>query len=388
MPAMTITKTTTLEEFESGVNEAHELIQKVGIPVPIEQTRKELMERFARQESISVEDAESLLKANSTAIAGSPSTKPVEEESVEAIEERETKAEDAAKEMAKRQTTASGRPYFYVDPAHMSFLKMLTTMKQTGGVVANVLFTGPTGCGKTTLATEVGHEMSVPVHIVNCPSITTDEKWVGHKEFVTDEKGGRTEYQLSELLRWVSSPGWKIVLFDELTRLHPTRHNLLFPLLDNQQSIWVPELDVHVEVKDTLFWATANIGANYTGTHRLDAALAGRFGYRLEMDHAEPAHEIEILQNRTGIKKPDAKTLVDIANLTRQRARSNDLDEGISTRNLLDASVLVAAGMGIQEASEYTFVRFYSEEGGASSHRVAVRQIVTGKAAPKVKKGK
>lgn len=378
---MLITKATTWEEFEKGVAEAHELIVKIGIPVAIEQTRKELLDRFARQEGISAEEAEGLLRGNSAALSEPKMAEPEPDEAVVSAT-----TEEAAKEVAKRQTSTTGRPYFYVDPKHMSFLKMLATMRQTGGVVANVLFTGPTGCGKTTLATEVGAEMGIPVHIVNCPSITTDEKWVGHKEFITDEKGGRTEYQLSELLRWISSPGWKIVLFDELTRLHPTRHNLLFPLLDNQQSIWVPELDLHVEVKDTLFWATANIGVNYTGTHRMDAALAGRFGFRLELDFPDsPTHEITILKNRTGIDSTSAKTLVDIANLTRQRARSGDLDEGVSTRNLLDASVLVAAGMSIVEAAEYTFVRFYSEEGGAASQRVAVRQIVTGKVPTKAK---
>lgn len=385
MAQVSLTKTSTYEEYEKAIDEAFELIQKVGIPVPKEQTAKELLERFARQEGISADEAEDLLKRNSEALGGSSSSE--EEDTEEAVEAREVRTEEAAEEMAKRQTSSTGRPYFHVDPKHMSFLKMLTTMKQTAGVVANVLFTGPTGVGKTTLAMEVGEEMGIPVHIVNCPSITTDEKWVGHKEFVTDSDGSRTEYQLSELLRWISSPGWKIVVFDELTRLHPTRHNLLFPLLDNQQSIWVPELDIHIEVKDTLFWATANIGVNYTGTHRLDAALAGRFGFRMELDYPDnPSTEVKILTERTGIPKSDAKTLVDIARLTRDRAKNNDLDEGVSTRNLLDASVLVAAGMPIIDAAEYTFVRFYDEEGGAASQRVAVRQIVTGKAAGKTKK--
>ena len=76
-----------------------------------------------------------------------------------------------------------------------------------------IVIAGGPGCGKTTLAQEVGHEMNIPVHIVNCPSITSDEKWVGHKEF----REGKTEYVLSEMLRWISSPGWKIVLFDEPT---------------------------------------------------------------------------------------------------------------------------------------------------------------------------
>lgn len=374
MPSMIITKQTSWEEFEAGVNEAHELIQKVGIPTPIEKTRQDLLERFAQKEGISAEAAEQILKANSTSAApAATSTAPL---TPEEKEKREEQVKEAAKQLVKRQTTASGRPYFYVKPENLAFLKMLTTMKQSGGVVANILFTGPTGCGKTTLAQEVGAQMNIPVHIVNCPSITSDEKWVGHKEF----RDGKTEYVLSEMLRWISTPGWKIVLFDELTRLHPTRHNILFPLLDNQQNIWVPELDIHVEVKDTLFWATANIGVGYTGTHRMDNALSGRFGYRLELDFPAHEDEAEILVQRTGIGKREANTLVDIAGMTRQKVKQGDLDEAISTRNLLDASVLVAAGMPITEAAEFTFIMFYSEDGGAASHRTSVRQIVTGKA--------
>jgi MoxR-like ATPase/DNA-binding transcriptional MerR regulator len=381
MPSLTITKQTTWEEFEAGVEEAHELIQKVGLPTEIDKTRADLLQRFAQKEGITPEEAENLLKGNSSLRA--PAPEQTEPETEEQQQQREEQVAEASKELAKRQTSAgTGRPYFYTDPQHMSFLKMVTTMRQQGGIVANVLFTGPTGCGKTTLAQEVGAEMGIPVHIVNCPSITSDEKWVGHKEF----REGKTEYVLSEMLRWISTPGDKIVLFDELTRLHPTRHNLLFPLLDNQQNIWVPELDIHVQVQDTYFWATANVGVNYTGTHRMDAALAGRFGYRLELDFPKPDQEITILQERTGIEKAQATILVDIATMTRQRARTNDLDEGISTRNLLDAGVLVAAGMGIPEAAEYTFVKFYSEEGGASSHRAQVRQMVTGKAAGRDKK--
>lgn len=369
MPTIIVTRETTWEDFEAGVAEAQELIQRIGVPSPIEKTREDLLARFAQKEGLSVADAEALLRSN-----GAPPI-PVEPEPELDPEEQAAKAAAAVESLRTRQTASGGRPYFYVDPKNLAFLQMMTTMRMEASVVANVLFTGPTGCGKTTLAQEVGSTMGIPVHIVNCPSITTDEKWVGHKEF----RDGKTEYVLSEMLRWISTPGWKIVVFDELTRLHPTRHNILFPLLDQQQNIWVPELDIHVQVQDTLFWATANMGVGYTGTHKLDAALNGRFGYRLELDFPDKDQEVEILVQRTGIERPQAALLVDIAMLTRTKHRQGDLEESVSTRNLLDAAALVAAGMGIRDAAEYTFVKFYSEEGGASSHRAIVRQILNGK---------
>jgi hypothetical protein len=42
--------------------------------------------------------------------------------------------------------------------------------------------------------------------------------------------------------------------------------------------------------------------------------------------------------------------------------------------------------MPITEAAEFTFIKFYSEDGGAASHRTSVRQIVTGKAGGTSKK--
>ena len=95
---------------------------------------------------------------------------------------------------------------------------------------------------------------------------------------------------------------------------------------------------------------------------------------------ALPISEIDILVNRVGVDRAKAATLVDIANMTRNRHRSGEFDEAVSTRDLLNTAALVAAGMPVIAASEYTFVKFFSEDGGAASQRTAVRQIITGKA--------
>jgi MoxR-like ATPase len=297
-------------------------------------------------------------------------------EPVKVPTKRKTRAEREAEE------AAGSRPYFWVKAEDKAFMRMWMNIRRGEGLVANLLVTGPTGAGKTEGMKEAAKENNLPLYKVDCASITTADKWVGHKE--VDEKG--THYVLSEHLRWVSADGCEpgIVLYDELTRLHPSLLNILIPLLDGSQSIWVPELGINVNVHpDTLFAATANIGAGYSGTYRLDDAIAGRFGYRIEQAFPPVPEEVKVLVSRTGIDDGKAKTLVDIAQQTRNKVASSDISFPISTRNLLDTANLVASGMSIVEAADYTFIRFYSEDGGASSERVMVRQIVAGKAGGK-----
>lgn len=375
MANMTINANTTLEQFESLVDATHKTILQVGLSnTDRDKVRTDLLARFASQQGITVADAESLLRRNSGQPAPSDPVAPVIAPTVESIT-------DAAADMRARNTQDSG-PYFWERPDDIAFIDMFIALRRQAGLAANLLITGPSGTGKTEGVMRAAARHNIPFYKVDCASVTTADKWLGHKEF----SDGATTYQLSEHLKWIQAvdcePG--IVLYDEVTRLHPTLHNTLLPILDGSQSVWVPELGIHASVHpETIIIATANIGANYTGTHKLDGAMSGRFGYRLERDYPPADAEVDILVNRTGISRDAATILVDIAGMTRARLRSGELDDAVSTRNLLDTAALVAAGMPIQASTEYTFVKFFSEDGGASSQRTAVRQIVTGKAGGK-----
>lgn len=371
--AAVLTKTTTLEQFESSVDDTTKIITDSGLVGDRAKVRKDMLARFAQSNSMSVTDAEALLQSNSgiaaTPVAPEPKVAPAPVAPVKRKTREEREAEEAA----------GARPYFWVKAEDKAFLSMWVNLRRGEGLVANLLVTGPTGSGKTEGIKNVGAEHEIPVYKVDCASITTADKWVGHKE--VDEKG--THYVLSEHLRWISADGCEpgIVLYDELTRLHPSLLNLLIPILDGSQSIWVPELGINVNVHpDTMFVATANIGAGYSGTYRLDDAIAGRFGFRIEQDFPPIAEEIKVLESRTGVDAAKAKMLVDIAQQTRQKAKNSELGFPISTRNLIDTANLVASGQSVVEAANFTFITMYSEDGGAASERVIVRQIVAGKA--------
>lgn len=372
---ITLTKSSTIADFEALVDLTAAKIQSMGLGAakPRADVRADLLARFADREQLSPADAEALLVAN-----GLPLPPAAPEPTEPTFTSDPAVITQAASDLRARNTQASG-PYFWERPDDVSFLDMFIALRRQANLTANLLITGPSGTGKTEGVMRIAARNNIPFYKVDCASVTTADKWLGHKEFAN----GATTYQLSEHLRWIGAvdcdPG--IVLYDEITRLHPTLHNTLLPILDGSQSVWVPELGIHVRVHpDTIIIATANVGANYTGTHKFDSAMSGRFGFRLERDYPPTDAEIDILVNRVGIARTDAEVLVDIANMTRARHRTGDLDDAVSTRNLLDTAALVAAGLPIPAASEYTFVKFFSDDGGAGSQRTAVRQIVTGKA--------
>ena len=357
-------------EFEHVIDETMEVIKASGLASDRTKIHADLLERLAALNGTTVEETEKALK-----------------EEVKA-ESKPAKPAKSAAEVKRDVTTAARRirdfatkgTYFWEDPKDAQFIEMCVQLKRAAGLSANLLITGPSGSGKSESVARAAERMGLPFYKIDCASITTVDRWIGHKEFTPGEG---TVYVKSEFIRAIEAtevpPG--IVLLDEINRLHPSLVNILFPILDGFQRIWVPEMNATIEVHpETVLMFTANIGSGFTGTHRMDDALVGRLGYRLERNWPPAGEEVTILEKRTGIAAPDAKALVAIAAQTRSKAKNDDLAFPVSTRNLLDTAALVAAGMTIEEAADYTFIKMYEESGGAQSQRLMVRAIVQGKA--------
>jgi MoxR-like ATPase len=271
------------------------------------------------------------------------------------------------------------KDYYWLKPEDRKVTEKWIELRRVGGVVQNMLIVGPSGSGKTQGQQVVAEANGMPFYKVDCASITTPDKWVGHKE--VNEKG--TYYVLSEHLRWLSADGFEpgMVCYDELTRLHPSMLNILIPILDGSESIWVPDLGIYVRVHpDTMICATANIGSQFSGTYGLDVALHDRFAVIQERAWPPAAEEAKILMKKTGVTSSQAQMLVDIAVQVRAKADQQAVSKPLSTRALIDCAYWVRMGMTIIEASETTWVKKYSEEGKGSSERAMVRLILQGKA--------
>lgn len=116
----------------------------------------------------------------------------------------------------------------------------------------------------------------------------------------------------------------------------------------------------------------------YTGTEAMDAAFLQRFETIIDIDWAPLENEISILKGRyRRITKRDAKAMCTLARDQRIACREEAMfDTEISTRMLLATCKRVSKGFSLRNALEHTVVTTFSAEGGDTSERAKIRQLM------------
>lgn len=370
-----VTKDTTLGDIEKIVDQLEDVLKKAGLPFDRPKLTDDLKKRVADLNNEDVTTWES----RQTAAAAKPKKKEKPLPDPEPLPEGMDRKEAVVQRL--RGASAKIDPnFFYISDENDAIVKTWIALRKSG-VVTNLLSVGPSGCGKTEGLKRASELHGLPFYKVDCASITTSDKWYGHKEVIATADGPQTQYIASEHLRWLSADGCEpgLLVYDEINRLPPQLLNALIPILDGSQKIWVPDLGVYVNVHpDTMIAATANLGVGYSGTYGLDIAMHDRFGVMMEMTFPPEEKEAEILIKRTGIDQVRAEALIKVATRCRQMANAGDLSKFVSTRALLDWGRWVTTGMSMTDAAEATWVKKFSEEGGSSSERAKVRTTIQG----------
>lgn len=239
----------------------------------------------------------------------------------------------------------------------------------------NVNLIGPHGCGKTELAIQFAARTERPMLIMDCANLREARDWFGYKT----AKDGTVYWHESQFVRAVEA-GNHVILLDELNRANPSLLNTLMPLLDGRRFTYLEEKGSKIRVgAGTVFFATMNEGAGYTGTSALDRAVRDRFPRAVELQYLEERDEIQLLVKRTNVEKTIARRLVQMANKVRQSAvgMSAELSESISTRQLIAAAHDFVLG-GV-DTLEFTITNHFSADGDADSERGKVQSIIQGK---------
>lgn len=282
--------------------------------------------------------------------------------------------------------TPTEEPVWWDDPLQAEFLDHFILSRRALGnqFEGGLMIAGPAGAGKTQSVAHAidrlnaAHGTKIRLLKMDCATVTDPQKWFGRRE--VDKDG--TRYEKSDLI--ISIERGDVILLDDITRLHPMIHNGVMAFLDGSNAVHLSDLNVTVARNpQTVFLATANIGAQFGGTHRMDWAMRERFPYTIERGWAPAAIEAQILASRTGCDMDGASNLVAIATKTRAMYEAGDLRSPISTRTLVAAAWQVASGMSEKEALEITAVPLYDGDSngitGAASERQTVKGIIDGR---------
>lgn len=242
---------------------------------------------------------------------------------------------------------------FYVDPDNWYLL-----LRNINNQI-NTMLIGPTGGGKTELVMLACEKLGIPCHVYDMGSMY--DPVAGLLGVHRLQEGGVSTFDYAKFTHDISEPG--VVLLDELSRAPVTTNNILFPCLDSRRTLPVEiaggddlrSIKVH---EDCCFIATANVGAEYTGTMSMDRALVGRF-FPLELDYMPRDKEEQVLMKRCGISIASAKHIVSVANNVRSLYRKQELSCSLSTRETLMAAALVADGWTPLRAMELVFLPLF-----------------------------
>lgn len=261
-----------------------------------------------------------------------------------------------------------------------------------------VAMVGPSGAGKTHAVHSLSAEEGLDVVKFDASGVIEPGDWFG--TVVLDGDG--TRFVPSDLLVALTLPGARTLLLDEMNRANPRALNALLPVLDGSGTVTIPQSGQRQRLNpDVQIVLTANIGSAFLAAEPLDEAVRTRVSAWNLIGHLNATDEAALLRERiAGAKRrkrpgvaefdpsafayvPErltayyATTLAKMGAKVRQAAQ-NGSHPPVSTRQLLAAGHMIAAGLPARLAIDAAVLNGYSAEGGDSSERAKVLVHVTG----------
>lgn len=217
-----------------------------------------------------------------------------------------------------------------------------------------LILKGPTGCGKTRFVEHMAWKLGRPLVTLACNEDMTASDLVGR--YLLDTHG--TAWHDGPLTLAVRHGG--ICYLDEVVEARQDTTVVIHPLTDARRML---PLDKKGEVvrahPDFQLVVSYNPGYQSSAKDMKPSTLQ-RFA-ALEFNYPEATLEAEIVAHEAGIDVALADKLVAIARCSRA-LKQRGLDEGISTRMLIYAGVLIRDGVDPRDSCDMTMTRALTDD--------------------------
>jgi MoxR-like ATPase len=218
-----------------------------------------------------------------------------------------------------------------------------------------VMLTGPTGCGKTRLVEHMGDVLGRNVVTISCHDDLTSSDLVG-RFMVT---GGDVVWNDGPLTRAVKDGA--VCYMDEVVEARHDSLAVLHSLTDHRRTLYLDRAGEDVEAPDAFMLVCSYNPAYRSSLKELKPSFRQRF-VTVAMDYLPPDREADVLVAESGIDPSIARRLVKCATSIRS-ADAVFHFEPPSTRVLVTAAKLIAAGETVVEAAEVCILAPLSSDG-------------------------
>lgn len=212
-----------------------------------------------------------------------------------------------------------------------------------------IMVKGPTGCGKSRFIEHMAWKLDKPLITVACNEDMTASDLVGR--YLLDADG----------TRWLDGPLTvaarigAICYLDEVVEARQDTTVVIHPLTDHRRQLPLDKKGELINAHDD-FQLVISYNPGYQSLMKdLKQSTKQRFT-GMDFDYPDAATEISIVEKEAGIDTDLATKLVKIAHSAR-RLKGHGLDEGISTRLLVYAAMLMAQGIQPRAACRMALVR-------------------------------
>jgi nitric oxide reductase NorQ protein len=234
------------------------------------------------------------------------------------------------------------------EPYYRSVGHEVALFEAAYGARMPVMLKGPTGCGKTRFVENMAWRLKRPLVTVSCHEDMTASDLVGR--YLLDADG--TVWHDGPLTLAVRSGA--ICYLDEIVEARQDTTVVIHSLTDDRRILPLEKKNEVLKAHPD-FQLVISYNPGYQSVLKdLKESTKQRFA-AIAFTYPDAAIEAEIVVSEAGVKRPVAETLVRIAQRSRN-LKGHGLEEGASTRMLINAGHLVAGGITLDQACEVALV--------------------------------